>query len=245
MTPRVWTALGALVAVVGVVLAIVGLDLGEHGADGSIAAVSFGSPQAINEEYYATYPSPHTPGSGTATAVDITLKNTGDSPLRIVRIEAKVLDETMINCSRQGGGSVVSAFYSIVIPYHFGKLTSDSTSAPVNFTVKPDSVDRMVITVGPKETINGHAIVLGLQLRLIPESGDPIEVEPFAVSQPESVSRAIKLVTSGFLQRGDTDNYLGQCATEQVSALDRIFQVTKVQADDVKALRTTYAGVAT
>ena len=93
----------------------------------------------------------------------------------------------------------------------------------------------MVVTVGPEETGNGKAIVLAVKLRLIPEQGEPIELEPLALSQPAAVDNEISF-NSAF----DTKSVDPQCLRHQADALGGIFKATRMQSPDVVRLRDDF-----
>ncbi|MFC0314992.1 hypothetical protein [Gordonia phosphorivorans] len=222
----------------GIVLAVVGVNAfgGSTSADANplqVEGLAFADPAQIDAVTFPTSDATNTtPLREDASPIDITLKNNSNEPIRITRIETKVLDAKTVTCSRQGGGVAVSAFYSVKIPYNpwMMTLTSDAVTSDVDFTVKPTSADRMVITVGPETTGNGKAVVVAVSLKLIPESGDPIVLEPLALSQPSAVDgelRGMSMFTAS--EPG--------CAQEQVNVLDNIIKATDVQSPDVTRLR--------
>lgn len=239
-----WTTVGALVAIGGLAVAYFQMTGGAKPAALEVANVSFQSPTPIDaraggsDTAEADWESTTAP----ATPIDISLKNNGGAPAHIVRIETKVFDAKTVTCNRQGGGSVVSAYYGVKVPYNpwSGELSGDAVTTAVDYTVKAGSVDRMVVTVGPEETGNGKAIVLAVQLSLIPEQGEPIVLEPLALTQPDSVDNEIQ--SNAMFDTKHTDP---QCFQEQAGTLGNIIRATKMQSPDVLRLRDDFQGKTT
>lgn len=239
---KVWATVGTVVGVVALIVAYVQVQPDDKPAALELANVSFDNPTPIEAKAggsdmdEADWEQTTAP----ATPIDISLKNNGGAPAHIVRIETKVLDAKTISCSRQGGGAMVSAYYGVTIPYDpfMETLTNDEISTPVDYTVKAGAVDRMVITIGPEDTGNGRPIGFAVALRLIQEQGDPIDVGPLAVSQPEGVEQEL---------RGDEMmDYATnepQCMNEQAAALEHIFAVTNAQSPEMVRLRDTFKPV--
>ena len=176
------------------------------------------------------------------TPVDVTLKNTGDTPLHFTRIETEVLSVEDVNCSRQGGGTIVSAYYKVQIPNQAftaagqkQESTGQTITSDIDFTVKPQSTDRMVITVGPEQVGNGGPVVVAVKMRLVPESGDPVELEPLALGQPDRSTSAAKTASS-------TDPVEIECMQEKSAILADMFSRTKTQSPELIALKDAYAG---
>lgn len=240
----IWATVGTVAGVAALVVTYLQVSHGPGPAEIEVANVSFGSPAPIEARSGPSYIDAAEWDQTTepATPIDITLKNNGGAPAHIVRIETKVLDAKTIDCSRQGGGSVVSAFYGVKIQYNPWqmKLSADTVSSPVDYTVKAGSVDRMVITVGPEESGNGKPVVFAVQLRLIPEQGEPITLEPFALSQPDLVESQIH--AASFLDYKNTDP---RCVRETADELNNVFNATKMQSPDVVRLRDTFQHLVT
>jgi hypothetical protein len=239
-----WATVGAVVAIGGLAVAYFQMSGGAKPAALEVANVSFQITASIDARAGGSDMDEADWESTTAPAspIDISLKNNGGTRAHIVRIETKVLDAKTVTCNRQGGGSVVSAYYGVKVPYNpwTMELSSDTVSTAVDYTVKAGSVDRMVVTVGPEETGNGKAIVLAVQLSLVPEQGEPIVLEPLALTQPDSVDNEIQ--SNAMFDTKHSDPH---CAQEQASVLDHIIQATKMQSRDVIRLRDDFQGQTT
>ncbi|WP_024332590.1 hypothetical protein [Gordonia hirsuta] len=238
----IWITVATLVTVAAVLLTV----FWPNGSQGSaqiartleVEKLSFDDPSSIDAVTFMTSDKTSTsPMTTQATPVDITLRNNGDTPIKIVRIETTVLEAKTVSCNRQGGGMVVSAFYSVKIPYNpwTMELSSDTVSSDVDFTVKPKSGDRMVVTIGPEESGNGKAIVVAVSLKLIPESGDPVVLEPLALTQPEAVDQEIRSL-------GRTGGNDPSCKREQTGILDGFVKSTQMQSPDLLRLRNAFDG---
>lgn len=233
----VWISVATVVGVLALIATYLQAGGDSKPADLEIAAVAFGDPTAIEAKSGMSY----TDAVGeeweqiteAATPVDITLKNNGGTPAHIVGVETKVLTARSIDCSMQGGGAVVSAFYGVALPLDPWQISElslpEAVSTPVDFTVKKGSVDRMNVTVGPEQVGNGNPMVIAAQLRLIPERGEAIDVPPLALSQPDLVEQT---VTNGVKFWSNE-----KCIHEVAQFLDRIFASTEIQSPDVVRLR--------
>jgi hypothetical protein len=235
----IWATVGTVVGAVALVVTFVQINQDDKPAAVEVATVSFQTPTPIDAKAggsdmdVADWEQTTAP----ATPIDVSLKNNGGTAAHIVKIETTVLDAKTVTCNHQGGGSLVSAYYGVTIPYNpfTEELSSDTVSTPVDYTVKPGSVDRMVITVGPEETGNGKAIVFAVQIRLIQENGDPLVLEPLALSQPDGVEQEIG--SNAMFHYAETDP---QCVSKQADALNHIFELTKAQAPEVVRLRQEF-----
>lgn len=244
MKHPVWVTIGTIVGVVGVVVAFVQMNQSPTPGNLEVAHVSFSSPTSINaidgaeDENNRRGVGPNVATTEPATPIDISLKNNGGTPSHIVRIETKVLDARSATCSQRGGGTQISAFYSVRIPYDpwKGEAKVETVTSPIDFTVKPNSVDRMVITVGPEWTGNsGDPILIVVQMRLIPEQGEPVVLEPIAVSQPSSVDSQVEY-NKTFVGQGILDD----CFREQADALSGTIESTELCSPEVVRLRDGY-----
>jgi hypothetical protein len=240
----VWVTVGTVVGVVGLVVTYFQMNDSASPEDLQIANVSFSSPAPIEaiqgrEEEGEGGFGPNVPAEEPATPIDITLKNNGGTPAHIVRLEAEVLEARSATCSQRGGGTQISAFYSVKVPYDpwKGEAKSKTVTSPIDFTVKPNSVDRMVITVGPEWTGNkGDPILMAVRIRLVPERGEPLLLDPIAVSQPYSVDSQIEY-NKGFVGLGILDD----CFRREADELSSTIQSTKLCSPDVIRLRDGYA----
>lgn len=233
----VWISIATVVGVLALIVTFLQSGGDSKSADVEVAAVTFGDPTAIDADIAGDAGEKAMGrterGTEAATPIDITLKNNGGEPAHIVEVETKVLNARTVNCSQRGGGAVVSAFYGVKLPldsYSVGDLSlPDPVSAPVDYTVKHGSVDRMEITVGPEEVGNGDPMVVAVQIRLIPEQGEPIDVPPLALSQPDLVDSTVN---------GGLGSWIGeQCIQDAADFLDRVVASTEVQSPDVIQLR--------
>ncbi|MFT3661084.1 MAG: hypothetical protein QM809_06700 [Gordonia sp. (in: high G+C Gram-positive bacteria)] len=217
----VWVGAG-IVVVVAVALAAVFLPGDSGSSTAEIAELSFGDLTPIKAVDscgpacgYSLDETPPIPDTE-ITPVDITIKNTADQPFTITMIEAEILENKNVGCFRAGGGRVISAFYMIKIPAAKQEPTTVSTS--VDFTVKPNSSDRMVVSVGPDKLYFDPDATL-LRLKLIPKSGTPLITETLAMIPPSAVT----------VQEKNFRTSNKQCLQETADTLERFTQKSKFQ----------------
>jgi hypothetical protein len=241
MVHPVWISAATVIAIAGLVLTLIQMNQGEPDAeDLELGAVTMQEPQQIAAtRYNVTNPSLRSPAAATVTPIDITLKNNGGLPAHINTVEAEVVSAADLDCGRQGGESRVSAEYSLRIPYsEVDGVTDSSVAAGVDFTVQPGSTDRLIVTVG-LERESHRPVVLAVKLRLIPDTGPPIEIGPVAVVSPDGVENQI-----GTLEMMSRVAGIGECAGEQGAKLDEVYGVTSMQSAELDRLRDAFAAVA-
>ena len=239
----VWISIGTLVGVLAIVIAFLQMGGGAKSGGLEVADMTFGNPTPIDAMAGAEGME-QGQVAGAATPLDIALKNTGGAVVHITRIETEVSEVKIVDCSMQGGGTTISASYGVKVPvtgYTAGQLVSSDAlaadpivvSTPVDYTIKPGSVDRMEVTVGPEKNFNGDPVAVAVQMRLVPDQGEPIQLASIALSQPALVEAWIPR------QSHFTGSMYESCWKNTADFLDRVFDETDFQSPDLVRLRDT------
>jgi hypothetical protein len=93
-----------------------------------------------------------------AVLIDVTVKNTGPSTTVVTGAEFRVnVMERIASCKPEGGPLQISGYYTAQLPYPLPQ-TPFTTRRSIRREIKPNHVDRFVLSVGPKtvsmETLN-------------------------------------------------------------------------------------------
>jgi hypothetical protein len=235
-----WTSLGAIIGVVGIVVSIYQLAGGPGYTPAAleVAIVSMSTPAEIE----ATVTSPGSDQQRMtviAAPVDITLKNNGDKPALITAIEAELLYyKPLDDCASPGAGpGVISAYYSIKLP----TPGYDETTNPgpyltsTRFEVKPASVDRMQLTIGPEEQLwaTNYAKVMAVRLTLVHDGSEKLEVG------------TVEIATTGEnVQNQIEHSKIRSCAKDNMAVLDELYAIQGYHAPDLDKLRAAYQRLA-
>ena len=225
----VWTSVGTVVGVLALVVTAAGfLRDGEQPGRVEIGGIAIGSAEPITATGKA-------PGLGeiepvtnyTAAPIDITLTNTGDTPVHVVRITAEPEDSLNWACQPRGGGLAITANYSVTLPTRFVDekvyYLAERASAPVDFTVKANSSDRMVVTVGPQGGLEPYVFFSTLHLET--DDGGTVVTPPLAVVTPTEVDSQLRIFSDPEKQafpgfRECLSDYLG--AVESMTPEDAV-----------------------
>lgn len=236
-----WSILGAVIGVLGTVVSIYQLAGGPGYTPAAleVAIVSLGAPEEI--EAALTMPGDEKSSTTvTGSPVDITLKNNGDEPALITAIDAEVVYyKALKDCASPGAGpGVISAYYSIKLPVP--KSSSDPVdpgpfSTSTRFEVKPGSVDRMQLTIGPEEQLwaTNYPKVMAVHLTLVHDGSETLDVGTVEVaSTGENVENQIEYASDS------------SCAADNLKDLDDLFAIQGYHATDLEKLRATYQQLA-
>ena len=230
-----WTTAGALLGIVGLVLS--GFQIYQatqsKPEDLEVSMTSFAGPTKVQA---VSYDGPtHTYGApvdATATPVDITLQNNGGEPSLITQVVATVTyADKLKDCTSTGAGPLrVSAEYTITIPDKDGLPASGTYTKDVRFEVKPETVDRMTITVGPEfESADNFPYVVGFDVALVHDDGSRLDAGQYAlVSNLKAADANIERSTSA------------GCAAANLESIDQVYTDTSVKSDELERLRTAY-----
>ena len=237
--------MGAIVGVIGIVVSIIqltdGSDSGYTPAELEVPILTVGMP----EEIKGTVTYPDNTGQSidlTASPVDITLKNNGDKPSLITEANAEVLFFSQLQDCRAGvdsgaGQGYLSAAYSIKLP------TAENTSAvelgrsstSMRFEVKPGTVDRMQLTLGPKRQAYQatYPLVIAARITLIHDESETLDVGTVAVATTgEDVQTQIE----------DADK--PDCAAANLEILDKLYEIQSYRAPDLDRMRKRFQQLA-
>jgi hypothetical protein len=129
-------------------------------------------------------PSPY---KDTGSAIDITLRNSGDAPALIVNAVFSFTQATELNpCPGAGGALVTSAEYDVKVPTPIAKPVSANKPLilhrDMRFTVNANSVDRFRISVGPDQYADTDwPWIYGFDLSLVEDNGQKLDLGPMSI----------------------------------------------------------------
>jgi hypothetical protein len=235
-----WAIFGAIIGIVGIVVSIIQLmDSGSPytPAELEVAIVAMGSPEEIDGTI--TYPGNDTSSTTlTAAPVDITLKNNGTQPSLITEVQAEVVFAAQLHdCALSGAGpGLVSAFYSIKLPTaETGKVELGTQTTSMRFEVKPGSVDRMSLTIGPEQQswATSYPRVMAVHLTLIHDGSQKLNVGTVALA-----------TTGKDVQTQIERAHDSSCAAEDLEVLDKLYEIQAYRAPDLDRLRKKYQQLA-
>ncbi|MDT5010862.1 MAG: hypothetical protein QOH57_2479, partial [Mycobacterium sp.] len=169
-----------------------------------------------------------------------TLKNDGPEQAVVTKVQADLLFSSMLmDCTESGAGpSVITGNYALTFPlagdYQFGDLKSESMSTEVHYIVKPSSVDRMQVTVGPeRQSGNNYPTVLAVRISLVHDGSQKLEVGAVALAaDTEHIQAQIDKSRSA------------SCARDNLSKLDELYANSNVHSSDLDRLRQKYTQLA-
>lgn len=248
-----WTSCGAAIGIVGVVLSIVqlavptgGKDAGEKNSpDLEVAALELGSAEQIDGVNFSIFRDyPEDPTAFDVTPVDITLKNNGGSQSVITQVNAEVLFSAMLHdCTGSGAGpAAIRANYALRFPVDEDsyELKPGSVSTGTQFIVKPGSVDRMQLTVGPQsQSGNAFPTVLAVRISLIHDGSQILDVGAVALpALPEKIEEQIHGLRTSAVNINEPDD--PECAEENLTKLDELYAIDSVRAPNLDQLRAKY-----
>ena len=249
-----WTSLGALIGIAGIALSIVQFvapsgetnrSAEKSGPDLEVAALALGTPEQIDGVNFSSIPGdPEYPAEFDVTPVDITLKNNGGAPSVITQVNAEVLFSTTLqDCTKSGAGpAAIRANYALQFPVdrQTDELKPGSVSTAMQFEVKPGSVDRMQVTVGPeRQSGNPYPTVLAVKISLVHDGSQKLDVGAVALpALPEKLDQQIHglRVSGGYVNEPDDP----VCAAKNLTKLDELYTIEAVRAPSLDQLREKY-----
>lgn len=237
----VWSSLGALLGVAGVVISVIQLVVPAPGSGPGleVAALAIGDPEQIDAVSGTAIPNDTYPGDPRpmdVTPVDITLKNNGNKDSVVNKAEAELLYAASLHdCTMSGAGPAqVTANYALTFPmssqgYDFGDL-GKTASENTEFVVRAGSVDRMQLTVGPeKQSGNHYPTVLAFRVWLYHDGDSRLDVGTVALAaSTKEVDAQINGAKSA------------SCAQESLVELDKLYAVADVRSPELDRLREKY-----
>lgn len=239
-----WSTLGAIIGVIGIAVSIIQLwdssDAGYIPAELEVSILTVDSPEEI--EGVVIYPDNSQQSINlTASPVDITLKNNGDRPSLITEANAEVLFHSQLQDCTAGVGSPrqgrLSAAYSIKLPTAENKATGElaTTSTSMRFEVKPGSVDRMRLTLGPDKQAyaTNYPLAMAVHITLVHDGSETLDVGTVAFATTgESVQTQIR----------DGEN--PDCAAANLEILDNLYKIQAYRAPDLDRMRKRFQQLA-
>jgi hypothetical protein len=183
--PDTLTAIGLAVAIIGIITPILisinhsspaGPDLKTEDVEIALASNIDASNQAPGD------PAPSA-AKDTGSAIDITLRNSGNEPALIVKAVFSFMRVTELDSCPGGAGDVVSsAEYDVKVP------TAKSVSAndplvldrDMRFAVNANSIDRFRISVGPNQ-YSSTDWIYEFNLSLVEDDGQNLDLGPMSI----------------------------------------------------------------
>lgn len=233
----VWTGIGVLAAVPCIQVsarARVQPDA-ETGSGVAVSAISFGDDRTVEAVSYGSWDKTDTmPADKRATPIDITLTNKGSVSVRFTELKATVVSAKSVSCTQQGGGVLVSAEYTIRVPFEpfQSRLTANEVSKDIDFSVKPGSSDRMAVTIGPTEEGNGDPVPIAVKIELKNGSGVALPIGTVAIVQPDSADSQIER-----LQKYTGLGLADACVQEAEAEMLMMRQASQAQSPAFERLR--------
>ncbi|QLY28179.1 hypothetical protein H0264_22595 [Nocardia huaxiensis] len=200
-----------------------------------IGAVEITEPSKLDADVYniGTGQLEHKQNAIDTTVVDITLKNNGNAPALITGATIEVLfAQEFEDCANGGAGpGVVSASYSVKLPKVLPAVPFSVTRA-MRFEVKPGTIDRMALGIGPEEQNISSAkpFVFAARISFLHDNS----------SHALDVGTIAMLTTSG---KGDFQvaNVRNMACVQRMSKqLDALYEIQAIRSDELERLRTKY-----
>jgi hypothetical protein len=125
------------------------------------------------------------PYKDTGSAIDITLRNSGNAPALIVDAVFSFTQAIELNsCPPQGGALVTSADYDVKVPIA-KPVSADNPLVlhrDMRFTVNANSIDRFRINVGPEQYADiDWPWIYEFNLSLVEDNGQKLDLGPMSV----------------------------------------------------------------
>ncbi|MFA5607978.1 MAG: hypothetical protein WDA07_12435 [Leucobacter sp.] len=233
----IWTTLGALVGIIGLVLSSVQVyqAIRTPPVDLEIVALSLDSQQSVQ----GTLPGGNSQ-SVEVTPIDITLQNKGGEPSLITKIEAEVVyfqqlqDCTFSAPSRES----ITTKYDLKIPMDGVKPTTTDIAREIRFEVKAGVADRMVLTLGPQtqQAFATAPMVMTAKLTMIHDDNQVLEVR--GVSLVTTVGAANAQIEAVGVD--DPSPQTRACAQANLEHLNTMYAIQANRSRALDSLRSAY-----
>ncbi|WP_024332497.1 hypothetical protein [Gordonia hirsuta] len=244
---RVWASVTTVVTALAVIVALFAWSRPGAGPTGRVqlAAATLGPVIELTGERGGPGAGPPQSQEVGAVPIDVTLKNTGDQPVRVTSINVDLLQGDRIRqCHAAGAGpGRITASYSVRLPIGPDyQLKLGPVTAPAEFTVAPQQTDRMVITVGPESQSHLFVDLIAFRINLGLDDGSRVELPSVAAA---TAVETAKNYTEGAQKLGpEFFQHLGvTCFKEMGELFDNAFAATDLQTEPLKELRTIYAKI--
>lgn len=235
----IWTTLGALVGIVGLVISMVqvvqamqtppvDLEVAALTIDGQVPAKGTldGSDTKANR-------------SIALTPIDLTLQNKGGLPSLITRIDAEIVFFRQLrDCtSALSSSETISAKYQLPIPMNGLEPAAKQLSTEIRFEVKPGAADRMIFSLGPQTQPEYETtpMVMSARIKLVHDEDQVLDVG--TVSLVTTVAAAMAQIDALGLQPSDDAR---ACANDNVKDLDEMFAIQATRSRLLDSLRSAY-----
>jgi len=234
----IWTTLGALVGVVGLVLSSIEIyqALRTPPVDLEIAALRIDTQQSVRGTVSGD-------STGTRavklTPIDLTLQNKGGQPSLITTVEAElVYFQQLSDCTgAHPAAESITTPYQLAIPMTGVEPAEKRLSSEIRFEVKPGTADRMVVTVGPltQPAFATTPMVMTANIRLIHDGNQIMEVG--TVSLVATADAAIAQIDA---LASSPSPEARACAKANLELLDQMFAIQATRSQLLDDLRSAF-----
>jgi hypothetical protein len=163
----------------------------------------------------------------TASAIDITLRNSGDEPALIVKAVFSFTQATeLVSCTGGAGAGVSTAQYDVTVPsprpvafLHPISLHPFSLQRDMRFVVNSNSIDRFRISLGPSKYSDvSWPWIYEFNLSLVEDNGQRLDLGPMSML-------GFSYATGGRMTwdplRGETQTGITELRTTQATCVAR------------------------
>lgn len=213
-----WVSIGTVISVAALVLTVVQLVPLRSGADIEIAALSVQSAEPIKADFVKTGLLDRSPAHDeSATAIEIAIKNNGDTAIRFTTITAEVLDTFRWECPRGGGGAFISAEYTLRLPWIIeddgARTQLQSVSASIDLRIAEASIERVAMTVGPEDAHKWPVVTFTRLIFSDASGAHRVTTAPVAlITEPSNIDDHLS-------QASTMTDWLQDCNREHVSSV--------------------------
>lgn len=236
MNHPLWTSVGAVIGIVGLVISGVQIWQSFQAApeDLEMSIGVIGSPESIAAQQVNRSAGNEVMGTVAyvANPIDITVKNNGGEESTVTQVIAEVKHyELLGDCTASGAGEAgISAEFTIKLPDNPDPSALHAYEQPMTFSVKPGAVERMSITVGPEiSTFYNYPYVIGVSLTLVHDDGKTLDAGSYTfVTNHTAVEKNI------------AESRDATCAQRNLDTLEGIYAFQSIKATELDQLRSAY-----
>lgn len=233
----IWTTLGALVGIVGLVLSSVEVyqAMRTPPVDLEVVALTLDSQQSVQGTL--------TDGADgvrpmEVTPIDITLQNKGGEPSLITKVEAEVVFfQQLQDCTFSAPAPErITAKYDLKVPMDGVKPDKTDIASEIRFEVKAGVADRMVLTLGPQTQPAFATTPMVMTAKLTMVHDDQV-LEVRGVSLVTTVGAANAQIE---VLGSDPSPRARACAKANLEHLDTMFAIQAIRSRVLDSLRSAY-----
>lgn len=234
----VWTTLGALVGIVGLVLSAVEVyqALRTPPVDLEVVALALDSQQSLQGTLTGGADGVR---SVEFTPIEITLQNKGGEPSLITNIKAEVVFfQQLQDCTfTEPPPEALTAKYNLAIPIAGVEPAKTDIASEIRFEVKAGAVDRMVLSLGPQTqaAFATAPMVITAKLTMVHDDDQVLEVHGVSLVTTVGTAEAqIEALSS------DPSPEARACAKANLKQLQTMFAIQAIRSRALESLRSAY-----